>query len=350
MADTTTPRTMITAGQYRPGVVDQLIDAIERLPGPVWLPYAVAGAVILALSHLVEWAEGVVPWGAFDRYQAALAVYAILPLAAVHYLDRVALERLERFKPALGIDDAGVRELGYQLTTMPERPTLVTMVLGLAAMALYIGADPTFSNHYPNAPISYALTLVLAVFSIPLGAVLVYHTIRQLRAIARIHAIAKNVNVFQLSPLHSFSGLTARTAFFILLVSYVSAVTDPATFTNPTLYLGTGLMVGLAIACFVVPLNGMHERIAVEKTRLQGEVDRRLEGAIAELNRKAAAGDLRDADPANKQLGSLIAARDQVRAIPTWPWDPGTPRAVATAVALPIALWLVFRGLERALA
>jgi hypothetical protein len=350
VVEPTVPRTLRTSGQYPPGWVDQLIDAIERLPGPTWLPYAVVGAVILGLSHLVEWAEGVVPWGTFDQYQAALAVYAILPLSAVHYLDRVALERLERFKPALGIDEPAVRELGYQLTTMPARPTLVASALGLATMGLYVGADPTFGGHYPNAPISWLLTLLLAVGSIPLGAVFVYHTIRQLRAIARIHGLAKNVNVFQLSPLHAFSGLTVRTAAFILLVSYVSTVTDPTTFTNPTLYLGTAAMVGLAIACFVVPLNGMHERIAVEKNRLQAEVDRRLEAAIAELNRRAAAGDLSDADPANKQLSSLIAARDQVRAIPTWPWDPGTPRALATAVALPIVLWLVFRGLERFLA
>ena len=35
--------------------------------------------------------------------------------------------------------------------------------------------------------------------------------------------------------------------------------------------------------------------------------------------------------------------------IPTWPWNPGTPRGVLATVFLPIVIWLIQFGLGRLL-
>lgn len=49
----------------------------------------------------------------------------------------------------------------------------------------------------------------------------------------------------------------------------------------------------------------------------------------------------------NKLLGSLIAEREMLARLPTWPWQAGTVGAFVTALLLPIVLFLVTRALER---
>ena len=335
-----------SAVPYLPGWVDRLIDAIARSPGPAGLPYAIAAVGILTVSHALAWTEGLVPFGELDVYQAALALYAVLPVLAVDYLDRAALASFRRFAPALGHGEATERALVFQLTRMPRTQTLLASGLGIVAFVLYVASDPTLGR-YTDSPLTLGFAILVSLFAFPAGAVLVYHTMRQLRTITTIHEMASAINLFQLTPLHAFSGLTALTAGIVIVLGYVSIVTDPTTLTNPALFLGTSLLFVLAAACFVLPLRGMHSRIVTEKERLRSDIDARIEAAIQELQRKAATRDLSDADPANKQLDSLIKSRTLIGAIPTWPWDPGTPRALLTAVALPIGLWLVFRGLER---
>jgi hypothetical protein len=59
------------------------------------------------------------------------------------------------------------------------------------------------------------------------------------------------------------------------------------------------------------------------------------------------ADDLARMDGLNKALASLVVERDLLARLPTWPWQPGTLGAFATAIVLPVALFLVTRALER---
>ena len=68
--------------------------------------------------------------------------------------------------------------------------------------------------------------------------------------------------------------------------------------------------------------------------RLHGSVDR---------------DDLSGSDGQNKALASLIAERDLVNRLSTWPWQAGTAGAVASAILLPIVLFLLTRFLDRVL-
>lgn len=97
----------------------------------------------------------------------------------------------------------------------------------------------------------------------------------------------------------------------------------------------------------MLPLQGMHGRIVAEKRELEWQIGRRLESMMGEVHRAADGGDLSRADGLNKLLGSLIAERELVFRLPTWPWQPGTVGAFATAIILPIALFLVTRLLQR---
>jgi hypothetical protein len=68
---------------------------------------------------------------------------------------------------------------------------------------------------------------------------------------------------------------------------------------------------------------------------------------MSEINRDVDAGDLSRADAYSKTLATLLQQRDVVGRLPTWPWSPGTLRAISTAVALPLVLFLVQRVLSQ---
>jgi hypothetical protein len=58
-------------------------------------------------------------------------------------------------------------------------------------------------------------------------------------------------------------------------------------------------------------------------------------------------GDMAQADALQKTMTSLLGEREVVSKLSTWPWSPDTFRGFATALVLPIVIWLVLRLLER---
>lgn len=102
-----------------------------------------------------------------------------------------------------------------------------------------------------------------------------------------------------------------------------------------------------AAAVFVVPLRGMQRRILAEKRRLQAEVGFRLEATIEAVHRAVDEGDLPAAAKMHDALGVLLMERDMVDKLPTLPWRPGTLGGVASAIALPLGLFVATRFLDR---
>lgn len=329
--------------------MDRLIERIEAMPGPAWVPYAVAFAAVLFGSHLAAWADGFLPMGAVDAYLSSLAAYIVGPIGAIHYLDRGAARAWAQFQPATRLGPDDTRRAGFELTTMPARATAVWTMAGAAGAILYTVGQYGAPLDLEGEPLTFMTSLLINLVSFGAAAALTYHTVRQLRLIGRIHAYVETVDLLNLEPLHAFAGVTAATGTGLLGFAYLSAATDPATFTNPALFAFTVGLVGLAVACFVVPLLGMHGRIVAEKSRRIAAVNGRLSATLAELDRRADAHDLSDADAFSKHLASVITQRDLLARVSTWPWQPETVRWFGTALVLPVGLWLLFRMLERAL-
>ena len=337
-----------SSARFPPSWADALTRFIERLPGPAWVTYTTLFLVLLLVTNATGWLDGSLPIGSFDLYLSSLAVYPVVALAAIYYLDAKAVAALETMRPALAVDDHDFELLRYELATMPARPTIVWSLVGLAFALGYIAfgqAGPVAGGGLPVL----LLDGLMALIGFPLLAVLFFHTLRQLRLISRIQSQMVWIDVFQLEPLLALSGVTARNGIIIVGLAYVSAATDPSTFalTNPTLLAFVVISILIAIAAFILPLNGIHQRIAEEKERLTVGANRDLQSVLAEISRRARAVDLTDADALNKQLSSLVIQRDVIARIPTWPWEAATLRAFVTAVLLPIALWFVFRALDR---
>ncbi|MBA2633610.1 MAG: hypothetical protein H0U86_11530 [Chloroflexi bacterium] len=331
---------------YARSWIDPALDWIERLPGPAWAFYLGFWIVAIAVVSAVRWLDGSLPFAKIDVFQAASTFYAPAALGLLHLLRRVAGSSLQSFRPALDIGDDDYARLHYQLTAIPAGPALVATLIGLVAAAAAVRVDSGLVST-ETAPAATMVIVVVIYWAVVLIPILLYNTVRQLQLVTRVHRLATRIDLFEPRPLYAFSALSASAGVGLLLFNYYSALTDPTTFTNPIWYGVFGISVIVAIAFFVLPLYGMHRRIAAEKDRLESESGERVRTVISALHRQVDRGDLGDADQLNKTFASLALEREVLDKMPTWPWQPDTVRGFITALVVPVVLWLITRVLER---
>jgi hypothetical protein len=342
--------------------VDWLTRAIERLPGPTWLAYV--ALLLVALAYIAL--EGVVSDIAIGVETVSYFGYAfffVYPLAAYHYLARGAASAWDALRPVTVLDDAAAMRMRAEISTTPARPVAVIWALTAVANAATALAYPAGFD-LANRPPAYVVLRVVSesLWVAPVAIVLVYLVVRQLRIVARLHREVAQVDLLRPRPLHALSRLTARSAITLVVLAVASGLPLPG--VSEAAWLGTILFFSLpflVLAAFVffVPLRGMHGRLSAEKEWRVGEVSARLDATTEALHRLVdqETANHSDAersrlaqtriDALNKALASLLAERDFVRRVSPWPWDASTFRAVVSAVGLPIALFLVYRLLER---
>ena len=104
----------------------------------------------------------------------------------------------------------------------------------------------------------------------------------------------------------------------------------------------------IAAAAFVLPLRGIHERIAAEKRHLQAEIGRRLTTTLEAIHAAVDADDGPAIEARNRALSTLMTERDLVAKVSTWPWSAGSAdRLPIRGPAAARALNLVTRILQR---
>ena len=338
-----------SARRYAPSWFNVLIERIDRLPGPEWAFYGALLVLSAVTMNAQAWLSGLTQLGALSP---ALTYYGIFPVAMlwlIHYFHRVAGDAFETFRLALVGSDAEAERWCFELTVSPARPAVAFSVLFLVGSVLGYIADPTTFAVSGLSPTTAAVWFPLQSATGVLLVMLLYQALHQLRAVSRVHLQASHVDLFEPAPLYSFSVLTSRTGIALILIVSSWALFFPERFVGagaPIVLFAAG-MLAVAVAAFVLPLQGMHERIVAEKRRLQGEVGRRLTTAVAALHGSVDGGDLSQADALNKTLSSLIAERELLAKLPTWPWQAGTVGGFVGAILLPIGLWLVTRLLEK---
>ena len=342
-------RTGMMTPPYARSWVNILIDWVERLPGPPWAAYLIALVLALLISAIQYLISGM----RLDEIPVSSAAWAFALVGSIwliHYLDHVARGALRDFAALLDVDEAMLTRLRYDLTVIPARPAVVLLAISAfrttEAFAFQAGSEEIGGLTAPGLAIrwTFETALVALIF------VLLYHTVRQLRLVSKIHGMAPEINLFRPAPMYAFSRLTSRTA--IGLVVLIIPFNGPLTLSTSALdYVVVltfpGFILATALLAFVWPLVGMHRRMDLERKRLQGEVGQRIEAVIVDLHAAVDRRDLSEADGHNKVLASLIAERDLVHRFSTWPWQAGTAGAVISAVLLPIALLLASRLLER---
>ncbi|MEX2374568.1 MAG: hypothetical protein WD942_03155, partial [Dehalococcoidia bacterium] len=158
---------------------------------------------------------------------------------------------------------------------------------------------------------------------------------------------ARHIDLLSPDPVHAFSSLTAAVGVSIVAITTLSMTTDPQTHATTAGLILTVTLIAMALACFILPLWGMHRRLQDEQAHLTDEVGGRIEITLQRLYQHV--DDDRDGATEHRdRLLALVAARDMVDSLSTWPWRAETPRWLFSALVIPIAIWGVTRLLEQA--
>jgi len=350
---------------YPPSWADRLSARLDRLPVSPYWAYSLFGLVVFVLVTLVQWREGGTPPWEIRPFHIALAFWIPFNLALMHYLDRLAANELETFRPALAATPDQARDLAYRLVTLPARTVTrigLAVVLGNVflvlidewvvrptARASMLQLSPQLFQVAPTT-LSFAVTAVLVVGLWWISGTFVYHTAHQLQLIRRIYGRYTRPRLLHLGPLYSLSRVTQRTAIGILLTLYAFLSSAFGFRAQPALLIASGiLLTTIAAVTFAWPLVGVHRLLVAEKERRLEENTRRLEAGIADLHQRMDRRRLSGMDDLNKALASLDLERATLARIPTWPWDPGTLRGLVAALLVPIIIWAIQIGTERLL-
>jgi len=338
---------------YAPSWPDRFFAWLERLPWPLWVSYPALFALNVGLAHSPVWVDRVIPAGHLEPTLMLPALWFVLQGGLVHYLDHAAAQAAERFK--VGIEEHAERSEGLstRLQTMPARPVAALSALVIVSVTLVTVTNP--QALYPE--VESVLGRVLGALSFAVGflfaPILFYHTVRQLRIVSELYSLVGSVNLFDLEPLYSLSGLTARTGMGWILVLSLNLVQNalarPFGLGFGFLLVSLGLVFFSALAAFLLPLLGIHGRLAEEKSRLVRENARRLRTALNELHQRADGRMFEEFAGFKQAIEALILFNDEIKKVPTWPWQPAIVRAFASALILPLVIFVVQQVISRIL-
>ena len=339
---------------YPSSWINHVATQIENIPGPAWCYYLAIVALIVSMQLAIAWWEG--------SYQHGMIPFAIVftgssvcYLAMIHHLDKVATDAFAKFGPTLGVSEQKAAELCYELTHLPARAVRVLTLVGFTSGLLIIagteqGAVYADQGYFGTSMLAQLYWRGALIADQIMFWNLIYHTIHQLRIVNLIYTQHARVDLFNLSPLYSFSRLTAYTAVSTIFIAYLWVATYPW-LSNDYLVIGSWLIgILAALAGFILPLLGIHGRLVEEKQRWKVEAGQWLKMSITNFHQTIAERKLDEVEPLLKIIEGINREQVILEQIPTWPWQPGTVRGLTTTIVVPVFLWLVVRLLERIVA
>jgi hypothetical protein len=320
---------------------------VARLRAPAAITYAAAAICACVVIHAPRWRDGSLAPGTIDAVLVLVAAWLVYPVGVMHYLDHVARDAVDQFRPILPRRDDTFEELASNIGTMPAGAVRVGAIVGALALAAVRLAEPALFTPIRTSSPAEAVGLAMMAANFALLFVFAYHSLRHVRMVQRIYREAPAVNIFQLEPLHALSGLTAQTAIAWSVALSASLVVYPTMLRSPLAGALVVMQIVLTAGLFLVPLVEIRWRLEDAKAERLLEANRHLELAIAQLHARVRDEDLAVMHGINKMLLSLLAERDHLEKANTWPWQKGTPTAVASTLIAPLVVLLLQRAIER---
>jgi hypothetical protein len=343
------------APPYAPAWLNRFTDWVERLPVPAWVFYLGAWGVLFGAYTGVKWLDGTYSVGTLFLFHAVITGLIVYTTAAAHYLSDVARNAMRTFRPLFKGDESLYRELHYRLTRLPGRwvwaASLVGIVYSVSAVLVLIpGSFWERRRMFTSDTWSVAADYVMSGAMWVMLGVGFYQIIHQLRLVSLIYTRHTTINLFAMGPLYEFSKLTARASLVVIVGLYAWFASDPsplAANADPNYILVLMSLGSIAMLAFVQPLLGLHGLLVAAKQGLQEENGRQLESAIAQLHSRVSTGELGEVEKLESAMNGLIAEREVLEKLRTWPWEPDTARVVITATLLPLVLWVIQRVLDQ---
>lgn len=335
---------------YPPGWLNRLFAWVERLPLPAWAFYLVCWLLLMLVETVLKWIDGAYEVGSIFPIHVVHTGLPLYVLATAHYLDRLAGDKMRAFRSVFVGDETVFERVRYELTTAPARSALLATLVGAgvgAIVSVLLPPSITQAQKLFTSPVSTFTDATLITGLWALLVTVMYQTVRRLCLVSRIYAQHTRIDLFKIGPLYAFSTLTARTALFIMFALYAWFAVDPSPLLSNVPFAGAIAVFGLAsVVTFALPLLSLHKLLAEEKHRLQDENGEQIQNMVAQLHQRVQAGDLSRADKIQALMNSLVAEREVLAKLRTWPWETETARLVLTAMLLPMLLWLLQRTLQ----
>jgi hypothetical protein len=333
---------------FPPSWIDRLIAWIDRIPGSAWIFYLLSVLVFGVLINAVFWIDGSLPIGSIDPDNTGFALFVIYWVGLYQYLTGVGARSLRGFRPLLDVDGSEITKINYELATLPRWIGLLSIPLGYGlAVAMTLGDPAPYGDIIPRTALPYVGDIAISGFMLSTFICLVTRSVRQLRLVRRLHARATNINLLKLEPAHAFSALTSRTGIGIIFVLIFSLPLNPTPLdTSLDIFLSVMTLL-LAIAVFVLPIIGIRNHLEAEKRRILNETSDLLQTTSDRLHDLIRSNNYQDIDVTKEAMEALIRERELIEKTSTWPWDLSTLRGFASALLLPIILWLATRLLDK---
>lgn len=337
---------------YGPGWVDALQARLSRLRWPVWATCAGVWLALVGVEYTGQVLAGTAsdaPWP-FILLAFALAPYAF---AFMDFLDRAAgsaLDGLGEPPPSSGWP-GGVR---YHLMTKPVLGTAIATVAGLTFGLLqrYAVTAPYLEQlgFARSGWLHYYELIAVPITAWALIGVLIYHVLRQVGIVRQIYAQLEDIDAFSVRRFQAFSTYSALMALGVLAVVYLWLALYPEVNVSSVEQLNVAAIVLLSVLgffVFLMPLWGAHLRLAAARAERIVYVTRLLDTVLGQVHASVEAGRNLEAGSAHETIKALTAELQLVERASTWPWEASLFRGFATAVLLPLALYVAQQVLGR---
>lgn len=335
---------------YKRSWIDSCFDWVESLPIPFWFFYTLVYIAALVAQHLLAWEDGTLDAGTLSPDFFLHDTWLILLTPLAHAFRRSKQAAIDRFRPALTMKDTDFQHLknrfvylsaGFGFLVLLEIPI---SYLELPTMNEYLG--PVFFG-----PRTTWLTVALILIATPFNSWFFLSVFWGLASINRIYAKIQRINLFVLTPLYAFSVLTSRLGILFILAGLGSVFVqgdNPSNIASSVVAYSWGVVYLLmGVLGFILPLRGIHLRLADKKDQSLAEIGKRLEDAFSRLHKEEATGRLDQVGGIRQLIDAIIREREYISAVPTWPWNPGTIRTFLTALFVPMTIWVVQQVLLR---
>ena len=335
-----------TSARYRPGAVSRFLAWADTLPGHGWWVYPGFLLGLIAYGHAVLWLSGSLAFPTLLPAGTVGVVYGPFALGALAYLNGVAVRSIARFWPATGWPDADRPGWTYRFVTTPGGYGWICLAIGVVVgIGAFFGSPLGVLGPAAASPM---VVLVAAAPSLLFGygmlPAAVIQIARQLRLVDRIHREARAIDPFDRVPVYAFSAFTARAGLVFLAIAYYSFTVNGAFQAGNAVSIAViGVVVLVSVACFVVPLWGIHDRLGREKEALLREVEVRLSTLGSEMYRRVDAGQFDGTKVVGEGIAGVSVLRERIVRLPTWPWPPQLFRGFISALLLPVIVYLVSR-------
>ncbi len=333
---------------YKPSWVDRLTNWIESLPVPVWTFYLILYLIAALSLNLASWLNGALPWGVASASQFYNAIWLPLALFVIHNTDQVAKHALARFGSLVRNKAAQLEDITYQMTNMPARTVLWISIVAVTVLLIGAIQDPKLVvfdlSAGPIHPVTWALSALFGVTSYSLAPIMIYHAARQLNLVTKAYELVDKVDVFHQQPMYAFSGLTMRTALFLVALVYITymgeVIYDPSS-TEDVINLALSVVIiPLSVVIVLLPLWGIHQRLGEARMLVLEKNSTQITNTRTKLYKAIDKQSYNDVKGLDGALSSLYREQKQLENVATWPWAPGTFRNFLTAVLIPMLLWL----------